>query len=173
MIPVGIHTQETIEEDGEMKIKKRTTHDATFPPPSTKSINNRLIRELLTECFYGHCLLRVLHNIHVMRLRHPSIRILVMKLDLDAAYRRVHVMVRMALLAITIVEKIAYVLLRLPFGVANGPNDYSLLSEPIFDMTNNILQNEYYDPDELYSPLRSKLDEPEKLFGEETPFGVA
>ena len=55
VIPVGIHTQETIGEDSEMKIKKRATRDATFPPPSNKSINNSLIREQLTDCFYGHC----------------------------------------------------------------------------------------------------------------------
>ena len=96
-----------------------------------------------------------------------------MKLNLDAAYRKIHVLIKMALLGITSVEEIAYILLRLPFGVANSSNYYSLISDPIFDMTNDILQNVYYNPDKLYSPLRSEFDGPKQLFDEGTPFGVA
>ena len=84
----------------------------------------------MLEYFYGHCMLRVLH-----KLRHPKFRILLIKIDLDAAYRRLHVKAAIALLTITIIEKLAYVLLHLPFGVANGSNDYSLVSEPLFDLT--------------------------------------
>ena len=86
VIPVGVHTQFTINEKGERGIKRRTTHDASFAPPSNKSVNQRMDREALQECFYGHCLLRVLHRIHNMRVRHPKLRILLIKLDLDAAY---------------------------------------------------------------------------------------
>jgi len=43
----------------------------------------------------------------------------------------------MALLAITIIGRIAYILIRLPCGVANGPNDYSIISTP--DEIKNIL----------------------------------
>ena len=52
----------------------------------------------------------------------------------------------MARLNITIVEEIAYVILRLQFGIANGPNDYSLTSEPLFDLTNDILLDPTFDP---------------------------
>ena len=40
--------------------------------------------------------------------------------------------------------KIAYILLRLPFGVANELNDYSVISESIFDLTNDVLRDEMY-----------------------------
>ena len=106
-IPVGIHTQFTVDEEGKRKVKRRTKHDASFQPPSTHSVNNRLIRDLLTECYYGHCLLRILHGIHIMRLSYPLVRILMLKIDLDAAYRRLHVTAKMALLTITIIQKIA------------------------------------------------------------------
>ena len=123
VILVGVHTQEIIGEHGETKVKRKTTHDTSFPPPSNQSTIDRLIRELLTDCQYGHCFLKVLHNIHMMRLTRPGVRVLIIKLDLDSAYGRLHVLIRMALLAITIIQKMAYVLLRLPFGVANGPSD--------------------------------------------------
>ena len=76
-----------------------------------------------------------------------------MKLDLEAAYRRLHVTTRMALLAITIIGRIAYILLRLPFGVANGPNDYSIISETIMDLTNDILADDTFDPAIIKSHL--------------------
>lgn len=173
VIPVGVHTQFTVDGEGKRAVKRRTTHDASFPPPSTKSVNNRLIRELLTDCFYGHCMMRILHGIHIMRLNQPFIRILMLKLDLDAAYRRLHVTARMALLTITVIQKIAYILLRLPFGVANGPNDYSLISEPIFDLTNDVLRDPTFDPTDLHSPLQSEFEAPASTYDDSTPFEPA
>ena len=105
VIPVGVHTQYTIDDDGNRKVKRLTTHDASFSPPSTKSVNNRMNKEELTECFYEHCLLRVLHTIHRMRVRHPKLRILLIKIDLDSAYRRLHVTAKMALLRENWVKK--------------------------------------------------------------------
>jgi len=102
---------------------------------------------------HGHCLIRILHLIHKMRLTHPSICILITKIDLDAAHRRIHVIARMAPLAITIIKIIAYILLHLQFGVANGPSDYSLISAPIFDLANDILCNKIWDPTEIHSQL--------------------
>ena len=66
VIPVGVASQFSIDENGKQIIKRRTTHDASFPPLSEQSINNRMIRDLLADCFFGHCLLRILHQIHIM-----------------------------------------------------------------------------------------------------------
>ena len=173
VIPVGVHTQHTIDENGNRKIKRRTTHDASFPPPSSLSVNDRMDRDMLNECFYGHCLLRVLHKIQRMRIRHPKLRILLLKIDLDAAYRRLHVKAAMALLTITIINEIAYILLRLPFGVANGPNDYSIISEPIFDLTNDILGDDTFDPNTIHSPIQSKLEKLDETLKRGDPFGEA
>ena len=54
VIPVGAHTKYTINVEGKHNTKRRTTHDASFAPPSNKPVNNRLLRDLLTDCFYGH-----------------------------------------------------------------------------------------------------------------------
>ena len=173
VIPVGVATQFTIDDKGNRVVKRRTTHDASFPPPSKNSVNNRLIKDLLVDCQYGHCLLRVLHNIHVMRLTYPHLMILLIKYDLDAAYRRLHLTALMALLTITIIKEIAYILLRLPFGVANGPNDYGTISEPIFDLTNEILQDETFNPSEIHSPLQKDMATQKEYNPKDTPFGVA
>ena len=173
VIPVGVHTQYTIDEEGLRKVKRRTTHDASFPPPSALLVNNRMIRELLTECFYGHCLFRVFHNIHTMRVKHPKLRILLLKLYFDAVHRRLHVTAMMTLLTITVIDELAYILLRLPFGVANGRNDFSIVSESIFDLINDILRDKTYDPTNLNTHFNYKFGETATTHEEDTPFGKA
>ena len=108
-----------------------------------------------------------------MRWTYPNTRIFITKLDLDAAYQRLHVIAEMAVLTITILKKIAYILLRLPFGVANGPNDFSLLSEPIMDLTNDILRDDEWDPLEIHSPLQPEFDSMNEQYDNKTPFGTA
>ena len=107
-----------------------------------------------------------------MRVKHPNIRIFLLKLDLDAVYRRLQT-ASIALLAITIIKKIAYILLRLPFGVANGPNDYSIISESISDLTNDVLREITFDPNEIHSPIRSELDDPTNTYTDDVPFTPA
>ena len=173
VIPIGVVQQESITVEGERYTKRRTTHDASFPPPSGKSINERMMRELLEPCFYGHYLLRLLHAIHTMRFAHPAVVILLIKYDLDAAYRRLHVVARMAALAITILKNIAYILLRLPFGVANGPSDYCVISEPVIDLSNDLLRDKTWNPKQVYSPIRNNLDPPAIEHKDDTPFAKA
>ena len=141
VIPIGVAQQTSINEKGERYTKRRTTHDASFSPPFGKSINDRMLTDCLEPCFYGHCLIRILHAIHAMRISFPDMVILLIKCDLDAAYRRLHVIGKMAALAITIIKNIAYILLRLPFGVANGPSDYCCVSEPVVDLANDLLRD--------------------------------
>ena len=47
------------------------------------------------------------------------------KLDLDAAYRRLHMLAKMAVLTMTIIKRMAYILMRLPFGEANAPTTFA------------------------------------------------
>ena len=68
------------------------------------------------------------------------------KLHLYAAYHYLHMLARIAVLTMTIIKRIAYILMHLPFGVANGPHNFCLLSEPLIDLVNDILRNELFDP---------------------------
>ena len=79
----------------------------------------------------------------------------------------------MSVLTITIIKKIAYILLRLPFGVANGPNDFCLISESIIDLSNEILRGDTWDHKLLHSPLQSRFKPKHKCRTEITPFGTA
>ena len=54
VIPIGIYTQASIGDKSEHRIKRQTTHDVSFSPPSKQSVNDRLLRKLLTACVYGH-----------------------------------------------------------------------------------------------------------------------
>ena len=89
VVPLGVAEQLTIYEKGERYTKRRVTHDCSFPGPSGQSVNNRVLKDTLQPCFYGFCLLRILHMISAMRIKWPSKRILIEKIDLDAAYQYV------------------------------------------------------------------------------------
>ena len=90
VVPLGVAEQFSINEKGERYIKRRRNHDCSFPGPSGLSVNNRVQQELLQPCFYGFCLLRILHKIYAMRCRWPTKLILMGKTDLDTAYCQIH-----------------------------------------------------------------------------------
>ena len=103
--------QFTIDVNGDKKVKQRTTHDASFSAPNSASINDKMHRYLLTNCFYGHFLIRMLHTIHIMSFMRPQVRILSTRLDLDAASRRLRMLASMSNMTITLIKNIVYVLL--------------------------------------------------------------
>ena len=149
VIPIGCVRQLTVGEKNKTRVKYRVTHDASFPQLSGVSTNDLCDVDILPECKYGFCLIRILHGIHSMRLKFPAARIVIAKYDFDAAYRRVHVHPDMAVKTITIVEGVAYLLNRVPFGVKPGSFLFSGISEPIFDLTTKLLQDPSWDPTEL------------------------
>jgi len=157
IIPLGIADQLTIDEFGNKKPKKRVTHDASFPAPSGRSVNNTVIEGLLQDCIYGQCLRRILNCIHNLRFHNMNKRIYMTKYDMDAAYRRLHALTKHALKCTTVLGKIAYIPLRLPFGVSPGPSLYSTISECVFDLTNDLLNEKSWDRSKLNSPYAQKL----------------
>ena len=79
-------------------------------------------------------------------------KILIGKIDLDAAYRRIHESAKTASTCIAIVNKLAFLCLRLPFGTTPAPAEYTTLSEAAIDLGNNLLQDQSWDTDDLNSP---------------------
>jgi len=61
----------------------------------------------------------------------------------------------------------------LPFGVANSPNDFCLISKPIIDLTNDILRDDTWDPETTQSPLQQHFKPPAQRYESTTPFGKA
>ena len=163
VIPMGMSEQFTINEKGQRVPKPRPCHDASFPMASGYSVNDDHDVSLLSPCQYGQCLRRVIHSIMKMRRDNEETTIYIIKYDFEAAYRRLHVWARHAVLTIIVVKSIAYLLTRLPFGATCGPSRYSEVSEALFDAANDLIEDETWDPDTLRSPYHDKLQPPEKL----------
>ena len=105
VIPIGIAHQITMDENGNKIPKRRTTHDLSRPMKSGHSFNSMMDDELLDPCLFGHALSRIIHGIHDIRLCHPTTPIYISKIDLDAAFRRIHVWLPHAILAITVIRR--------------------------------------------------------------------
>ena len=173
VIPVGCTAQTTIDENGDKMDKRRTTHDCSQSLPSGFSINNTIKKEDLDDCIYGYCLLRLLHNIHNMRLNHPTEPILINKMDLDAAFRRLHVVLKFALLCTTIVNGIAYILFRLPFGSSPAPCNFCSISEFVIDAAQLLAQDTTWDPKTLHNPNKDKIPPPAQIYDDTITFDKA
>jgi len=169
IIPLGIADQYSINEKGERIFKQRVTHDASFPAPSGRSVNNQVIEALLQDCIYGQCLRRIIHGIHNMRASNKNSKIYMTKYDMDAAYRRLHTSIHHSLKCVTVIDRMAYVPLRLPFGVSPGPSLYSTISECIYDAINDLLNEEKWDRDTLNSPYAPNLPDQDSYIPESTP----
>jgi hypothetical protein len=111
---------------------------------------------------------------------HPNTPILISKLDLDSAYRRLHVRLIHALLYTSIIGSVYYILFRLPFGSdilfrlpfgsAGAPGLFSLFSEFVADISQALYDDETWDPGDLFSEMASEIGLGK--FGD-SPFAVA
>ena len=161
VIPVGVMQQTTINEKGEVISKQRLTHNASRPRLSGTSVNSICDKEQLDPYLFPYCLLRTLHQIHVLRTIHPTIPILMTKYDLDAAYRRIHVALRFAILCITVIGRIAFLLLRLPFGTTPAADQFCTVSELVTDLAQEITEDKSWNPENLKSDLSHLIPSPE------------
>ena len=91
-------------------------------------------------------------------MEYPNKRILISKMDLDAAYRRLHMRAKWAVKQITIVGCLAYILTRLAFGATIGPSVYSTISKAIFDLIFDLLNDKTWNPEEIQSPFVKSID---------------
>ena len=157
VIPIGIAKQWTMNSEGERIRKLRTTHDLSRPWKSGNSVNNMIDKDLMDPCLFGFCLSRLLHGIHAMRHRHPKIPIFISKIDLDSAFRRIHVFLQHALLSFTIVKSITYFLGRLPFGAADAPSKHDTPSNIAVDLSQALIDDPTWDPEQVNSPQASKI----------------
>ena len=100
--------------------------------------------------------------ISAMRSRWPTKIILIVKTDLDAAYRKIHEPANTASTCIAIVDELAFICLRLTFGTTPAPSEYTNISEAAIDLGNDLRQDKSWDTNDLNSPHRSLLPPEEK-----------
>ena len=130
---------------------------------SGSSLNIQILNDELDSCFFGQCLHRLLHQLHKLGIENPQETIYKVKHNLDAAYRQLHVHPNFAIRCTTIINEVAYLLVRLPFGVSVGPSMYSLISEAIFDLVNDLLMDQAWNPDTIHSSRIDEFQKPEQV----------
>ena len=101
--------------------------------------------------------------ISAIRSKWPTKRTLIGKTDLDAAYRRIHANATTALTCIAIVDELAFLCLRLPFGTTPASTEYTAVSEVAINLGNDLLRDEYWDTYDINSPHQSLLPQEEKI----------
>ena len=185
--PVGCQDQLTINDRGEVIPKKRVTHDLSYNRKEGQSVNQRVREEELPGVIFGHAMLRMLQMIHHLRWNHPNDRILCNKIDVEKAYRRLHTKASIATKCIAIwfldkmwqenqyiksEDQVAVLLTRLPFGSTPAPSEFCITSEIVFDLANDLLHCDRWDPSNLPSPYANDLPQVERLPSDMT-FGQA
>ena len=95
--------------------------------------------------------------ISAMQSRWPTKRIIIVKTYLYAAYLWIHVNATTASAYITIVDKIYFLCLKLPFGTTPAPAECTTVSEAAIDLGKDLLRDESWDTDDLNLPHRSLI----------------
>ena len=159
--PMNVIEQMTISETGEIIEKRRACHDLSFTsPPSNTSVNSRVDTDQLQDCMFGHCIIRIIHYITVLRQRHPDTPILIQKIDFKSAYRRAHLHWETAIQCCSIYRDMVLVPLRAIFGGSPCPSEWSIISETTADIANMLLTNLQWQPESLLSPNQSLIPGP-------------
>ena len=122
VLSLGVAQQFSINEKGGGRYTKgRVTPDWSFPGLLGILVNKQVQQDSLQPCFYGFCLLRILHMISTMRIRWPTKVILIGKTDLDAANLRIHANATTVSTCIAIVDELDFLCLGLTFGTTPAP----------------------------------------------------
>jgi hypothetical protein len=153
----SIAKQNTISLTGEIIEKHRACHNHTFMGPLGQSLNTRTVKEALELCTYSHYLCCIINYIVFLRSQHPHTPIIMSKIDLDSAYRRVHSAWSFAVQCIMFLGALAYLLLCLPFGATAAPSEFCVISKTICDVANALMQDASWNPDDTVMPYHHLL----------------
>jgi hypothetical protein len=155
--PMNIARQNSIDAMGNIVPKDRLTHDHSMEFIPKSSINSRSHLEDHEPCYFGHALTRFFHSLIHLRMKHPSKRILMTKVDWKAAYRRCHLDFDTARQCCTHLDNLLLFPLWLTFGSAPAPPDFSCLSDTGSDIANDLFNDSSWDPLTLCSPHQAKM----------------
>jgi hypothetical protein len=127
--PLGLQIQETINKSGDVFEKMSMTHDQTFPGPSGKSVNKRVLHSELPPNVYGSTLKRILNYITNSCLHHPNSKIFLSKFDFVSAYWYCHLSASTAYESMTTHDEFLILSLRLTFGSTPCPHKYFTINQ--------------------------------------------
>ena len=164
--PLGLAKQWTVDEEGTRVIKFRMTQDLSFTSDRhgpSRSINSRINMSAYAEMIYGWCLPRILHYIVATRLAAPTVIIFICKYDYSDAYRRIAHSASAAAQTIATHLGLAYLALRLTYGGCPNPPTWTMFSEIVTDLANEISQCRKWDPQLTRSPAQPVAPPPQRL----------
>ena len=161
MIPSGIVVQNYVDDKLNTKIKTRVKRDCIREVPYQQSTNSRCAEVEIEPKIFAIYFLRILHKIHALRLKFPNTPILLNKHDLDAVYRRLNTAWEFAVVVITSIGRIAYILFRLPFGSRTAPGSFYVAIEMVMDSSQYLLEYETCNPDTLSSIWKKFIPKPQ------------
>ncbi|KAI2503360.1 hypothetical protein MHU86_11080 [Fragilaria crotonensis] len=81
-----------------------------------------------------------------------------MTVDCKSAYRRIHLKAATAMKSCTSIDDLLLVALRMTFGGAPNPSQWSDVSEMITDLANDLVRRDDWDPSVYHSPHQHLLD---------------
>jgi hypothetical protein len=171
--PCGITSQFKLQPDGSRKLADRLTQDLSYSLSSDNaSVNSHIKLEDYAEMIYGWCLSQVVHYIVALRSAHPEQKIFISKYDYSDAYQRVHHAASAAVQSIIVIDKVAYIALRLTFGRSPNPPTWCAFSEMVTDLSNELMLCREWEPSILHSPAQQSTPTPRPL-QEEVAFAMA
>ncbi|KAI2489130.1 hypothetical protein MHU86_25459 [Fragilaria crotonensis] len=158
--PLGMVAQTSIDEKGNSIEKLRLTHDQSFSPSGVagRSVNERVDTSQLTEARFGKAFSRLMYHISFLRQLWPDEPIWMTKVDCKSAYRRIHLKAATAMKSCTSIDDLLLVALRMTFGGAPNPSQWSDVSEMITDLANDLVRRDDWDPSVYHSPHQHLLD---------------
>ena len=167
--PLGMVAQTSIDEKGNPIDKLRLTHDQSFNPSGTpgRSVNDRVDTSQLTIARFGKAFSRLLYHISYLRQLWPDDPILLTKVDCKSTYRRIHLKANTAVKSCTSIDDLLLVALRMTFGGAPNPSQWSDVSEVITDLANDLVRRSDWDPEAFHSPHQHLLDSDEAVDNDE------
>jgi len=172
LAPLGMVKQDSINERGKIVDKWWLTHDQTYEivPGANCLVNHRVIFDELTPCRYGRAIMQYIYSILFLWKAKPNMRILQTKANLKAAYCRLHHTAGVAVQALTRVDNMLLVALRLTFGGAPNPSMWSDVSKMAFDIANDLVQNEGWDPEQHHLPHQHLIAGRVECLDDDVPF---
>ena len=175
--PMGVATHIGINEDGKFLPKNRVTHDLSFPGKiSGESVNSRVQSKFLEPCMFSYVFLRVIHYIVALRRKYPHRKIWIRKEDFKSAFRRLHLNAITAFRSAVRVKLkgIWYIIisLRMPFGGSPCPSEFAVVADLVTDTINDLLEDQTWDQNSVYSQKCSKVPDPVPL-PDDIPFAKA
>lgn len=96
-----------------------------------------------------------------MRVNNPLIPILLVKFKIDSH----------SPMFLSVLDDTAYLDFRMPFGSNQGLGKFGLVSETVTDVTNHLMDNEFFDPKKLKSSFSDSVPRTKVLL-EDIKFGL-